>query len=126
VLTPTKATKRQILAYIRAEMWVETWQVADRFNYSLVRAKFRLYALRKEGLVENRAAKDKWNLTETGYRRLEYFERKEKTKTSGCKMQGSFQPVTEEIEYRITAHRRHLHQLTGESENNENGKNTRT
>ena len=59
-------------------MWIGTWQLAAKFNYSLVAAEFRLYDLRREGLIENKAAKDKWNLTEMGYRRLEYYERKEK------------------------------------------------
>jgi Mn-dependent DtxR family transcriptional regulator len=72
-----KATKRQKLEYIRREMWIETWQLAARFNYSPATAKKRLYELRTEGLVENKASKGKWNLTEMGYRRLEYYESKE-------------------------------------------------
>jgi hypothetical protein len=39
--------------------------------------KFRLYDPRRERLVENKVSKDKWNLTEMGHRRLEYYERKE-------------------------------------------------
>ena len=51
-------------------------ELADKFNYSLVAAKVHLYDLRRQGLAENKT-KDKWNLTEMGYRRLEYYESKE-------------------------------------------------
>ena len=47
-------------------MWIETWQPAARFNYGPTTAKKRLDELRTEGLVENKASKGKWNLTEMG------------------------------------------------------------
>lgn len=78
----TKATKRQILEYIRRDMFVETWQVEAYFNYSPLAAKVRLYGLRRQGLLENKVASKTWNLTEKGYKRLEYYERKEKDQNS--------------------------------------------
>lgn len=67
-----KATKLDVLEFIKKKGLIEIWQLRDKFNYSDESAYKRLQRLKKQGLVIN-MTRGSWELTEEGYRRLRYY-----------------------------------------------------
>ncbi|MBA7693164.1 hypothetical protein ES703_101740 [subsurface metagenome] len=67
-----KATKLDVLEFIKKKGLIEIWQLRDKFNYSDESAYKRLQRLKKQGLVIN-MPRGSWELTEEGYRRLRYY-----------------------------------------------------
>ncbi len=67
-----KATKLDVLEFIKKKGLIEIWQLRDKFNYSDESAYKRLQRLKKQGLVIN-MTRGSWKLTEEGYRRLRYY-----------------------------------------------------
>lgn len=69
-----KATKLDVLKYIKSEGLVEVWQLRDHFGYSEMTVYNKLSRLKKQGLVIN-MTEGKWELTEEGFRRLRFYGR---------------------------------------------------
>ena len=67
-----KATKLDVLEFIKKKGLIEIWQLRDKFNYSDESAYKRLQRLKKQGLVIN-MTRGSLELTEEGYRRLRYY-----------------------------------------------------
>ena len=68
----SKATKLDVLEFIKKKGLIEIWQLRDKFNYSDESAYKRLQRLKKQGLVIN-MTRGSWELTEEGYRRFRYY-----------------------------------------------------
>ena len=75
---PTKATKFEVLRFIKDREWVTVRALMCRFGYTFEGAKTRLARLAREGLITAWVAEDSWTLTQTGERRHAYFARKAK------------------------------------------------
>lgn len=76
-----KASKLELLRYI-AKQGVEmgqTWEIREHFNYNRRYLYQKLSRLRKRGLIIS-LHRGKWELTELGYRRLEYDAKKAYTR----------------------------------------------
>lgn len=67
-----RATKLDVLEFIKKKGLIEIWQLRDKFNYSDESAYKRLQRLKKQGLVINMTT-GSWELTEESYRRLRYY-----------------------------------------------------
>ena len=67
-----KATKLDVLEFIKKKGLIEIWQLRDKFNYSDESAYKRLQRLKKQGLVIN-MTRGSLELTEEAYRRLRYY-----------------------------------------------------
>ena len=73
---PTKATKIQVMLFIRKKDIVEAYDLVERFNYAPESARCRLWRLEQKGLVERVTVDSKtFCLTVEAHRRLEYHER---------------------------------------------------
>ena len=72
-----KITKADFLAYIKSKDFVEIWQLRDKFNFTEKYVSQRLWRLKKQGLVIN-MFHGQWELTVEGYRRLKYYDKKNK------------------------------------------------
>lgn len=69
-------SKIEILRYIDKVKFIKHFMLRERFGYSFTGAKMKLTRLKKEGLVKN-SSNGMWSLTNEGYRRLIYYDRKE-------------------------------------------------
>ena len=67
-----KATKLQVLEFIKERQLVWVYEVAQKFGYTDHGARIRLIRLKKAGLVIN-MTRGCWELTEEGYRKLRYY-----------------------------------------------------
>ena len=74
-----RATKLDLLRYIRSHGFVEPWQIRDYFGYSDKNAARCLSRLKKRGLVIN-MQKGQWEVTYEGDKKLAYFEELDKNK----------------------------------------------
>ena len=70
-----KASKQQILEYIKSLQFIQPWQLVRKFGYTQGGAVKKLWELKQQGLVDNKTY-GKWNVTYTGLRRLLYYESK--------------------------------------------------
>jgi len=74
---PTKATKIQVMLFIRKKDIVEAFDLVERFNYAPESARSRLHRLEQQDLVERVTVDSKaFCLTVEAHRRLEYHDRK--------------------------------------------------
>lgn len=69
---PYKATKIEVLAFIRERKIAGCLDLVDRFGLQPSSARWRLWALAKEGLIEP-LYRGYWALTEEAFRKLDYF-----------------------------------------------------
>ena len=73
---PTKATKIQVMLFIRKKDIVEAYDLVEKFGYAPESARSRLYRLEKKDLVERVTVDSKaYCLTVEAHRRLEYHDR---------------------------------------------------
>ena len=78
---PVKATKLEVLEFIRRRRIVTIMDLIDQFGYRYWGARRRLYRFNKEGLVEpfqedfDEVPYDqvRWGITETGINKLAYY-----------------------------------------------------
>jgi DNA-binding IclR family transcriptional regulator len=70
-----KARKLDVLEFIMKRELIEAYELEERFGYSHTSVRPLLTRLKKAGLVIN-MTKDRWELTEEGYRKLSYFGRR--------------------------------------------------
>jgi predicted HTH transcriptional regulator len=79
----TKATKKELLEFIKSLGYIQPWQIRQKFGYTELGANHKIMELKKQGLINNPVT-GKWNLTYTGLRRLEYYNAKDnKNKGAG-------------------------------------------
>ena len=71
-----RATKLEVLAFIREREVVGPMHLVDHFGYRYWGARKRLYNLSKQGLAVNIGVGE-WTLTEAGYERLFYLKSRE-------------------------------------------------
>lgn len=74
--------KIEKLKFIRDNEPIQPWQFRDYFNYTEGSVKKDLWRLKKQGLIINMPI-GFWELTEIGYRRLEYHGEKQQKKYRG-------------------------------------------
>ena len=67
--------KVETLGFIADKEQVQSYEIADHFGLSRHYCEIMLTRLKKQGLVIN-MLKNRWELTEEGYRRLEYLRAK--------------------------------------------------
>ena len=70
-----KATKLQVLEFIKERQLVWVYEIEQKFGYTDHGARIRLIRLKKAGLVIN-MTRGCWELTEEGYRKLRYYGRR--------------------------------------------------
>jgi hypothetical protein len=68
---PVKATKLEVLDFIRNQEVVSIHSLMDWFGYSYSGANRRLWLLKREKLVVN-IGRGEWVLTDAGARKLDY------------------------------------------------------
>jgi len=74
--TPIKATKIQVLLFIRKKDVVEASDLVEKFGYSPEGARSRIFRMEKQYLVEKVTVDSKaYCLTVEACRRLEYHDR---------------------------------------------------
>jgi len=76
-LQERKATKREILEFIRLKEVIYYWQLAEEFGYTRQTAKVKLNTLSKQGLVTPLKPAERprrWILTNKGEDRLLYLK----------------------------------------------------
>jgi Mn-dependent DtxR family transcriptional regulator len=71
---PVKATKLEVLHFIRRRKLVGWWDLREYFRYTDKSAIGRLYRLKKAGLIAN-FGRGQYTLTDEGSRRLRYYGR---------------------------------------------------
>lgn len=71
---PIKATKEEVLLFIRDREWVTIHDLIEQFGYRYKGAERRLYRLARQRLITPWLQKGQWNLTQDGTRRCEYYE----------------------------------------------------
>ncbi len=71
------ASKKQVLQFINDCHYAQPWEVANEFGYTLKGAIAKIHRLRVAGLVTN-SIYGKWNLTNEGERRLDYYNAHQK------------------------------------------------
>lgn len=79
---PTKATKEEVLFFIRDRDFVTAHDLMERFGYKYYGAQSMLYRLAHEGLITQWIERGQWTLTQDGYRRCEYYEQRKKSTTT--------------------------------------------
>jgi uncharacterized membrane protein len=70
-----KATKLDILEFIRGRGMIEPWELRDHFGYSEKTVPKCLYRLKKQGLIID-MTKGMWELTTEGFAKLRYYRRR--------------------------------------------------
>ena len=70
-----KATKLQVLEFIKERQLVWVYEIEQKFGYTDHGARIRLIRLKKAGLAIN-MTRGCWELTEEGYRKLRYYGRR--------------------------------------------------
>ena len=60
---------------------IEAWQLRDEFDITLETARNKLSRDKKQGLVI-KLTPDRWELTVEGYSKLEYYDKKQDSKTT--------------------------------------------
>ena len=72
-----KCSKRELLEYIkkRGTSMAENWEIAQNYHLSMDWVRHKLARLQKEGLVKS-FGRGHWVLTEEGYDRLKFYEKK--------------------------------------------------
>lgn len=71
-----KATKKDVLTFIKERKIISPYELAERFRFSPKYVRNLLWRLKKAGLVIN-MTKGRWELTEDGYRRLKYYDKRQ-------------------------------------------------
>lgn len=69
-----RATKLELLEFIRDRQMIQSFELRDHFGYTESGARGRLSYLKKQGLVIN-MTKDRWELTVEGFAKLIYYGR---------------------------------------------------
>jgi len=73
-----RASKNDVLKFIRRKEIIEVNDLVEEFGYSLPTARNKIIRLEKAGLVEKLGARrGAYCLTSEAHGRLEYYERKE-------------------------------------------------
>jgi hypothetical protein len=91
-----RATRQEILEYIQANVYIETWQLSYKFGYTKWGAIKKIQSLKRAGLVHNKIVYGKWNLTHQGLRRLDYYlngqqeKIRKESRTEKLKLEKSF------------------------------------
>ena len=67
-----KASKLQVLEFIKERQLVWVYEVVQKFGYTDHSARIRLIRLKKAGLAIN-MTRGIWELPEEGYKRLRYY-----------------------------------------------------
>ena len=78
-----KATKEEVLLFIRDREWLTIHDLMEQFGYRYKGAEKRLYRLAREGLATPWIERGQWTLTQDGFRRLEYYEQRRKQLEAG-------------------------------------------
>jgi len=72
-----RATKIQVLEFIRRKEVVDKSDLVEKFGYSPATARNKLYRLANKGLLEKVSVdSESYCLTVEAHRRLEYYERR--------------------------------------------------
>lgn len=71
-----KATKVEVLRFMRDREFVTIHGLMERFSYKYNGAVKRLRTLAKEGLITQWIERGQWSLTQDGERRLHYYEQR--------------------------------------------------
>lgn len=74
---PIKATKSELLKYIKKKEIITAMDLVDHFGYKPESAKAKLRSLRQKGLVTSWVSPGQWCLTQQGEKRYQYYIRKE-------------------------------------------------
>lgn len=69
-----RATKLDVLLFIKRRKVVGWWDLREHFRYTDKSAIDRLYHLKKQGLIAN-FGRGQYTLTDEGLRRLKYYGR---------------------------------------------------
>lgn len=72
--TIRRATKSEVLIFIRRRKLIGWWDLVDYFGYSYQGSRNRLHRLKKQGLIAN-FGRGLYTLSDEGYRRLSYYGR---------------------------------------------------
>ncbi len=72
-----KATTKEVLAFIKQKRFIEAWQLCEKYGYTNGGAKYKLWSLKKKGLIIN-MPRGQWTLTITGNARLNYYAERDK------------------------------------------------
>lgn len=72
---PYKATKNEVLSFIREKEAVTVHDLVDRFDYSYKGASCRIWLLHRGKLIQPLFQRGTWGLTELAAQRLEYYNR---------------------------------------------------
>jgi len=75
---PIKATKEEVLLFIRDREWLTLHDLIEQFGYRYKGAERRLYRLAHAGLITPWIEKGQWTLTQDGYRKCEYYKERRK------------------------------------------------
>jgi len=89
-MAETKATKRELLEFIKEREIITAYDLIERFGYSYSYAYKRLSLLKKQGLVDDLGAtpstyRGQWCLTKKGYNKLHFLERSEEEQEAAKK-----------------------------------------
>ena len=78
-----KCSKKELLEYIkkRGACTAENWEIAQNYHLSMDWVRHKLARLKKEGLVIS-FGRGHWVLTEEGYERLKFYDKKDNTNTN--------------------------------------------
>ena len=75
-----KARKLDVLEFIERKRMVCIYDIANRFDYSYDTAANRLRRLKRQGLVTG-MGRGWWVLTDDGFRRLRWLQKRERAKS---------------------------------------------
>jgi predicted transcriptional regulator len=78
-VSKVRHSKIEVLKFIRKQGIIQVWELREQFGFTDNWCGIRLTRLKQEKLVINQI-RDRWILTELGYRRLEYYDEKDNNK----------------------------------------------
>jgi len=76
---PVKATKLEVLKFIKKVEIITVNGLVDHFGYKPKGAMNRIYTLVQDGLLTPWVSPNQWVLTQTGEERLKYYGKKDNT-----------------------------------------------
>lgn len=82
MLQKEKVSRKKLLEFIKNNVFVQPWQLAEEFGYTQGSACKKIMRLHRAGLIDN-SVRGKWNLTDDGERRLQYYYAHEKKTGTG-------------------------------------------
>lgn len=78
---PTKATKEEVLLFIRDREWITIHDLVNQFGYKYKGAEKRLYNLARESMITPWIERGQWTLTQDGERKCQYYEQRRRQTT---------------------------------------------